>query len=690
MLSATDIRKLHDKGFTNGQTTREKAADDLLFYWISQWDSQFLNGVSLEYRGQFDMLRKAGRQITSDIKANPTQVNFEPVDGTDPDAGDLLDGMYRTDTRNNAAQEAKENATTESIVCGVGAWELRHEYKTNRRGDSKQVIRRYPLYEANNQIFWDPNAKLQDKSDADWVSCLIAYSEDGYKELVFDLTGEEIDDVPGSFAWPEHSYVYPWVIGDSEYYVTRFYYREKIKVKTMIWRSLLGEERMITEEDFDDMEEFLADNDFELISETEKEQYQIHLYIVGGGDEVLDRSIIAGENIPVVPVYGERAFVEGEEHYEGITRLAKDPQRLRNFQMSYLADIVSKSPRTKPIFFADQIQGFEFMYEENGADSNYPYMLQNRKDANGNELPQGAIAQMPESPAPTALIQSIQLSQDAINDVASSDLPGDYTDTNLSGKALTQIQKRFDMQSYNYQHNLRVALRRDGEIYASMASVIYDSEQEVVLTKVDGTRANEIINQEEINPQNLQLETKNDVTNFVFDVYADIGPAYQTVKEEAKTELKEMFMSMAPDDPKRDILMLEYMTLQDGLAFKSMRDYARKQLILQGIKEPETEEEQIMVMQAQQAQANQPDPQMMMLMAEAQARTMEGQAALQNEENDRVKNEIELYKAQTDRGELELKAAETGANIKYKDAQTDGVRIDNVGKVTGSDLRRSA
>jgi len=213
MLTITEIKNLHDKAFERGQTTRERAADDLLFYWITQWDDTNLGGSTLQYRGQFDMLRKAGRQIITDIKANPTQVDFEPVDDTDPNGAEIIDGMYRTDMRNNVAIEARETSTTETIVCGYGAWELQTEYKSRRSGDDKQVIRRQPLNEANNNVFWDPNAKLQDKSDADYVSCLVPYSADGYRDLVKELTGDdiEISDIPSSFSYPEQSYVFPWL-----------------------------------------------------------------------------------------------------------------------------------------------------------------------------------------------------------------------------------------------------------------------------------------------------------------------------------------------------------------------------------------------------------------------------------------------------------------------------------------------
>lgn len=686
MLSATDIRKLHDKAYDNNQTTREKAADDMLFYWISNWDDTNLGGSTLQYRGQFDMLRKAGRQIIADIKSNPTQVDFEPVDETDDSGADILDGMYRDSMRKNTAIEAKGNAITESIVCGVGAWELFTEYKSNRSGSKKQIISRRPLFEANNQVFWDPNAKLMDKSDANHVSCLVAYSHEGYKDLVEELTGDEIDNVPSSFAFPEHSYVFPWLLGNDSVYITRFYKREKTKSKLFYFKDMFGSERQIREDELSKHEDELGEKGFECCDEKEIESYKVTLYIVGGGDEVLKTYTIAGENIPIIPCYGERAFVEGEENYEGIVRLAKDPQRLRNFQLSYLADIVSRSPRTKPIFFPEQIQGFENMYEENGSDNNYPYLLQNMLDANGIPLPIGAQGVMPEQVMPQALIASIQATREAINDVAAEGLPQNLTDLDLSGEAIQQVQKLFDKQSFIYQDNLKTALRRDGEIYASMARDTYDEEQDVVMIKPDGSRQTETINQEEVDPETLQLVIKNDMTSYIFDVYADIGPSYQTVKEQNRKELKELINQEPPDSPMRQMLLLEYMTMQDGVAFEGLRDYARKQLIMQGYKEPETDEEKQMMAQMQQQQDSQPDPNMLI----AQAEMGKAQAEIMNAETNQADKKIDMFNAETNRAKVMIEAKKADADINFKQIQSQGARIDNVMKVTGQSLRQSA
>ena len=199
------------------------------------------------------------------------------------------------------------------------------------------------MLEANNNCFWDPNAKRLDKSDAMYVSILTAYTHDGYLDLVEEITGERPDKVDASsFSSPEESYTFPWSAGDNDnLYVTRFYHLEKVKDKVLTMSDPLGQTMLLRESDLTELMDELIDNGYKIEDERKIERWQVTMYIASGS-EILDSYPIVGENIPVVPTYGERAFVEGEEHYEGVTRLAKDPQRLRNFQLSYLADIVSR------------------------------------------------------------------------------------------------------------------------------------------------------------------------------------------------------------------------------------------------------------------------------------------------------------------------------------------------------------
>ena len=218
MLELEKIHKLHDKAYTYGQQPRQQASDDLVFFWVTQWDDTLFDS-SLQYRGQFDVLRKAVRQIVADLRGNPVSIDFSPKANSREDGADFLDGLYRTDDRNNTSIESYDNAMLESVVSGVGAWELFTDYESGITGQSdNQVIRRAPIHEACNTVFWDPNAKLMDKSDARYVSVLRPYSEDGYRELVAELTGEDEDDVQiSNFSTPESSRVFPW-FGEADKY----------------------------------------------------------------------------------------------------------------------------------------------------------------------------------------------------------------------------------------------------------------------------------------------------------------------------------------------------------------------------------------------------------------------------------------------------------------------------------------
>lgn len=687
-LTLTELKTLHDKAFLSGQITRENASNDMVFYYLTHWDDATLAGSNLSYKGQFDILRKSGRSIMADLAENEVQVDFEPVDYTKDDAADLIDGMYRTDSQNNMSIEAFSRAKNEAVVCGVGAWKLHNKYKTNRMGDRNQVIKRKPILEANNTVYWDPNAKLLDKSDADYCDILTAYSEDGYIKLVKELTGEEIESVnTGNFKPPEHSYSFPWLGGEGKkVYVAEFYHRETIKDKVLFWEDPFGQPRVLLESGLKEIEDELIDLGYELVDEKEIERDQITRYIASGLD-ILEEKVIAGDNIPVVPTYGEQAYVEGEEHYEGIVRLAKDAQRLRDFQGSYLADMASRSPRMKPIFFQEQLGQYAHMYSETGSDNNYPYLLQNWKAPNGEPLPVGPVGVMPEQKIPDAVMAGLAFSREAVQDVASSGIAQEMVDPDLSGKAALIFQARLDMQSMIYQENYKHALRRDGEIYKGMAREVYDVPRRVKLTLPDGSTKDVQIMEQVFDEESGNLITLNDLTNSEFEVYSKIGASYTSQKEKTIENLKELLMGIDPGDPMRRFLQLKIMMLSDGVDTDDMREYANKELVLAGVKKPETDEEKQMVAAAAQ-KGQEPSAEMVL----AQGELLDGQAAIKEADtkqmqvqltaqNEGMKRMIDEFKAMTERMNIQLKAQETGANVDNKQTDTMGKSLDNAAKI---------
>lgn len=678
-LDIADIKKNVDKGFTANQTTRERAADDLVFYWVTQWDDQFLSSSNLAYRGEFNMVRKAGNQIIADLQANPVHPNFEPVDETRDDAAEIMDGLWRKDSHHVSSIEAFANAQSEQVVCGIAAWKIVNEYESSRNGSTNQVLRRYPIYEANNRVIWDPNSKLVDKSDAKWVCELEPYSVDGYKDLVEELTGERPESINASnFKEPEQSYTFPWFNGQDLVYVGNYYTRKKVKRKVYITEDMFGNVMTLDAEKVDPVIDAMQAAGQQIVDEKEIERWEV-TRVVCSGEDILDESVVPGEHLPIIPLYGYRAFIEGEEHWEGVTNLAKDPQRLRNFQLSYLADIVSRSPRNKGIFFPEQIAGFEYMYEESGADNNYPYLLQNKTDANGNDLPIGPVGEMPEQRMPQALAAMTELTRQAIEDVANPGIPQDIADPDLSGKAVLALQNRLDQQSMEYQFKFKMAIRRDAQVYASMAADVYDVPRKVMVELPDGTKK-EVMTMQMVLDDNMEPIIINDLSNAEFDVYAEIGPAYSTMKQQTRDELIQLMGMMSEGDPTRQALMMKYLRLLDGEDMVDIREYANKQLLLSGIKEPETQEEFEMVQQAQQAAQQQEDPNMEF----ARAETLKGQADVMSAQTDQMEAQIKAFEAETKRQKVQIDAAEAGVEIQKKQMETAGINIDNAMKLRGS------
>ena len=687
-LELKQLKEMHDKAFMANQIPRERSSNDSVFYWITQWDDDILQSTQLTYRGEFNVLRKAGRQIQSDLASNPVQVDFVPINETRTDSAELADGLYRAGLQKNTSIEAFENAETETIVGGVGAWLLYTKYESKNINNDKQVILRKPIYEANNTVFWDPNSKLLDKSDAVYCSVLTAYTEEGYKKLVKDLTDEELDHIDASsFKHPEHSYTFPWVGGHGkQIYVTSFYHVEEINDTIITLEDPFGETHELYELNLKDvMDEFL-DAGYSIASEREIKRNIITRYVASGA-KIIKKERIAGQYIPVIPSYGEHAVVEGEEYWEGITRLAKDPQRLRNFAFSYMGDILSRSPRQKPIFWPEQIQGFEDMYSESGIDNAYPYLLANRKTADGEELPPQAIGVMPEQQMPTALPLVLAQTRDAVTDVANPGVPDKVAEPDISGKAVQKLEARIERQSMRFQIHMKHAKRRDGEVWISIASEVIDTPRKVQVELADGTKKETQVMDTKIDGQTGNIVTINDLRRAEFEVYSKIGPDYSSQKEQTIDRLEMLMMQMDPADPVRKALQLKILALTDGVEFDDVRDYVNKQLMIMGIRKPQTPEDEAFMKQVQE-QPKEPDAAMVL----AKAEELKGQADIIREkregigmqldnENAKADHAIDMFKAQTDRMKVQVAAHEAGAKIEKTKIEIGSMKLDDEIKV---------
>lgn len=378
-MNFTEVLKAHDNMWTSSQSTREKAAATLMFARVTQWDDAYLD-TQLEYRGEFDMIRKARRFNLSEMRKNPIQVSYMPGKEATKEEAEILEKMYRFDMSSPAAKQATIIAQQDQLDCGNGAWRLVTDYTDSITNE--QYIKREPIHEANNRVFWDGNAMMPDMSDAQYCSVIWTITDMGWEKFAEEI-GVDPDEKPTSFRPPEDSYTFPWVYENKYYNIGEFYERKRVKRKSIMYRNIYGEERVIDEERADDARQ--ASEGFLFVEEREYETYEVRKYWCAGGGFLNgdDGELIAGTEIPIIQVFGEVSKVENQWVWEGITQRAEDPQKLRNFMLSYIADIAAKGARQRPYFTASQIEGLEWQFEEGGPDQNRAFRVTNDYDDEG-------------------------------------------------------------------------------------------------------------------------------------------------------------------------------------------------------------------------------------------------------------------------------------------------------------------
>lgn len=638
-----------DRCQSSMQDERLQCLQDRRFYSLAgaQWEGPI--GEQFENKPRFEVnkIHLSVIRIINEYRNNRIGVDFVSKDGSNNDKlAETCNGLYRADEQDSVADEAFDNAFEEGVGGGFGAWRLRTVYEDDEDDENeKQRIRFEPIYDADSSVFFDLDAKRQDKSDAKYCFVLFSMTREAYMA--------EWNDDPTT--WPKEiqQYEFDWDSPDVVF-VAEYYRVEEVRETIRIFQTITGEEERYTQADFDadeTLEETLLAVGTIEVRQKRVKRRRVHKYIMSGGGILEDQGYIAGKNIPIVPYYGKRWFVDNVERCMGHVRLAKDPQRLKNMQLSKLGEISALSSVEKPILVPEQVVGHQMMWAEDNI-RNYPYLLVNPiTGPNGETQATGPVAYTKSSDIPPAMAALLQITEQDMAEILGNNQQADKMVSNISGKAVEMIQTRLDMQSFIYMTNMAKAMRRCGEIWLSMAKDIYVEEGR----KMKSIGAMEQVESIEMMKPTIDAETgelvyENDLSRANFDVSVDVGPSFTSRREATVRSLTGM-MQVTSDPETQMILQSMAIMNMDGEGIADIKDFFRKKLVQMGVVKP-TEEEQQQMMEAMMAQGQQPDPQSMFLMAEAekaQALALKAQA------------DTEYSLARTE--ETRAKTAETISNI---------------------------
>ena len=638
-LHAEALRQFNDIQ-TALRDERLQCLQDRRFYSLcgAQWEGPLWDQYENKPKFEVNKIMLAVIRIVNEYRNNRITVDYVSKDGSENDKlAEVCDGLYRADEQASVADEAYDNAFEEAVGGGIGAWRLRTVYEDEEDDeDDRQRIRFEPIFDADSSVFFDLNAKRQDKSDAKFCFVVTSMTRESYKELYNDDPTD----------WPKiiHQYEFDWATPDIVFVAE--YYKIEEKTETIrIFQAIDGTEERYTQTDFandETLEETLMAIGTREVRSKRVKRMRVRKYIMSGGKVLEDAGYIAGKCIPIVVVYGKRWFVDNIERCMGAVRLAKDAQRLKNMQLSKLGEISALSSIEKPIMTPEQVAGHQVMWAEDNL-RDYPYLLINPVTGpDGNTQVSGPVAYTRSAAIPPAMAALLQITEQDMQDILGNPQGADKMVSGVSGKAVEMIQTRVDMQTFIYMSNFAKGMKRCGEIWLSMAKEIYTEDKRKMKTIAPTGEAGMVeLMQPMIDPETGGMMMANDLSDATFDVVAEVGPSSSSKRAATVRALTGM-LQITQDPETQQVLTAMAMMNMEGEGVGDANAYFRKKLLRMGVVKP-TDDEAKQLMAEMQGKPQ--DPNSMYLQAAAENET--AKAAKARADTVETVASAELKRAQT-------------------------------------------
>tara|TARA_R110000868_G_scaffold176332_1_gene413985 strand:+ start:227 stop:2290 length:2064 start_codon:yes stop_codon:yes gene_type:complete len=619
---------------------RLQCLQDRRFYSLagSQWEGPLWDQYENKPKFEVNKIMLAVIRIVNEYRNNRITVDYVSKDGTENDRlAEVCDGLYRADEQASVADEAYDNAFEEAVGGGIGAWRLRTVYEDEEDPENeRQRIRFEPIFDADSSVFFDLNAKRQDKSDAKFCFVVTSMTRESYKEIYNDDPTD----------WPKiiHQYEFDWSTPDVVF-VAEYYKVEEKSELIRIFQAIDGTEERYTQTDFandETLEETLLAVGTREVRQKRVKRMRVRKYIMSGGKVLEDAGYIAGKNIPIVVVYGKRWFVDNIERCMGAVRLAKDAQRLKNMQLSKLGEISALSSIEKPIMTPEQVAGHQVMWAEDNL-RDYPYLLINPiTGPDGNTQAAGPVGYTKSAEIPPAMAALLAITEQDMQDILGNPQGADKMVSGVSGKAVEMIQTRVDMQTFIYMSNFAKGMKRCGEIWLGMAKEIYTEDKRKMKTISPVGQAGMVeLMQPMIDTQSGAVVMANDLSSATFDVVAEVGPSSSSKRAATVRALTGM-LQITSDPETAQVLTSMAMMNMEGEGVGDANAYFRKKLLRMGVVKPTDDEAQELMAEMQ----GQPqDPNAMYLQAAAEEAT--AKAAKARADTVETVASAELKRAQT-------------------------------------------
>lgn len=628
--------------------------------WEGIWGEQFENTPRVEV----PKILRGIRKIETDYRDNRIAPDFRPSGGeSDQETADTLDGLHRADSYQFKAQQARDNAFSEAVRGGFGAYRLTNEWADpyDKDSDEQRINPGMVIVDADQRVFFDLNSKLYDKSDARFAFVITSFTRDAFEEQYPDAACS---------SWDDYSYFgrYEWASPDMVR-VAEYYEREEVSERLyVLTHTLVGQEERFWHSDITDEEIEERQAQGWTVTERRKKRVRIHKYIISGTELLSDQGRIAGPHIPIVPVYGARDFVDDQERFTGYVQPRMDAQRLYNAKVSKLAEVDTLAPRETPIFATEQMTPNLAAQWATANISRLPYLLVNPlRNEDGSIAVAGEIGKVmpPQLPPVTAGLLQI-----ANNDLTEDDQDGaSEIRANTSADAMDIAATRVDAKSGVFLDNMRQSVQREGEIYLGMAGEVYVEPGRIVETMDEDGGDGTAVLMQAATGKNGNFHIRNDFTRGRYKVIASVSEATATRRDKTvKRCLQAAQIAISAQDMEgAQAFIGTAMLNSDGEGMQDLQQWYRQRMVSMGVVPPNEDEKAAM---EQAAQNEQPDPTVEMVGAQTEALRADAEETM-----------AKARKTDADTGLAQAKTIETLASAEEKGAKAAMASIEAMPRI---------
>ena len=473
--------------------------DALEFASGDQWDDEVAAERKIDDRPSItvNLVRTYINRIVNPLRLNPIGMNIETGDD---DITELLSGVLRDIESRSCASEAYEIAYENAVTAGLGWIKVGLDYTSDDSLEQKIVIE-----SVNNplSVYIDPYSKKIDGSDAKYaVEVTYIDDEQAKKDYGEEATGEYSFGIDLYSSWniPEGS------VADMTFY-------EVVETKqTKYW---YADGQISLDNEIDGMT-FIAKRSIP------KTHVLVSRFV---GQMLVEQSTIDIPFVPLIPVYGDKLFLERELNIRlgGVVHWTKDSQKMVNYYASNELELAALVPKAPFIAAEGQIEGYEDEWATANT-ANHSVLAYQPIALNGQAVP--PPMRLDNQAQTGGLIASRDKAQsDMGREIGIFDnLLGGMEGANESGKAVLLRQSQGEMATIHYQDNLTKSITQVGKVVLNLMPYVGDVEQTITIRDKNGKK-------QSINVRLADIVTPELLKTL--DIEITSGPAYESRRRES-------------------------------------------------------------------------------------------------------------------------------------------------------------